>query len=207
MQIYYFSMALENLLGFSDAYMTLADNFYLYSNPKTSGQMVYISADLDTTIGISLFNMSMMISGNYTEHPGFTFQPLTKKFFSYEVFSTPYQHMLLNLTQRLINPTIMAPFIDSIVDMIRSDVEWDDALVKLGKLSLPPIEEAGNSSSSSPLDLSIFPPGLRLDWSDVPQTFDSAVNGPTNSTTMESVKGFIARKSAAIVAFYNNQSL
>jgi hypothetical protein len=191
-------MALENLLGFSDAYMTMADNFYLYSDPKSAGRMIYIPSDLDTTIGIAIFDMDMMISGNYTAHPGLTFRPLTKKFFSYEVFSAPYQHLLVNLTHSLINPTIMVPFIDSIVTMIRDDVEWDDQLVKMGKFMLPSLENFNNNTDSS-----IFPPGFRTNWTDVPQTFESSLNGPTNSTTTESVKGFIARKSAAILAFYN----
>ncbi|KAG2204353.1 hypothetical protein INT47_009395 [Mucor saturninus] len=200
------SMVLENLLGFSDAYMTLANNYYLYNNPKSDGQMIFISSDLDTSLGISLFDMTMMISGNYTEHPGFTFQPLTKKFFSHEAFSTSYQRMFMNLTQILINPTIMNPFIDSIVEMIRPDVEWDDKLERIGEFNIPPVGGGQNSSDGDGLGLDMFPPGLRSDWSDVPQTFDSAINGPTNSSTMESVKGFILRKSSAILDFYGNNS-
>lgn len=201
-------MVIENLLGFSDAYMTLADNYYIYSNPKASGQMVYISADLDTTIGISLFQLNLMLSGNYTEHPGFTFQPLTKKLFSSDVFSTLYQEMLLNMTQNLVNPTIMNPFIDSVVNMIRPDVQWDGMLSKLGQLNIPTAlnnTEATNESKDEMF--SKLPPGLLTDWfSTGPQTFDSAVTGPSNSTTMESVKGFIAKKSEAILAYYNVSS-
>lgn len=199
-------MALENLLGFSDAYMTLVDNYYLYSNPKAPGQMIFISSDLDTSLGISLYNMTMMISGNYSEHPGFTFQPLTKKFFSNEAFSMSYQQMLINLTKNLINPAIMNPFIDAIVEMIRVDVEWDDTLERLGTYIIPPIGDSQNSSAGDASDLGLFPPGLRSNWSDVPQTFDSAVNGPSNSTTMESVKGFILRKSSAVLGFYKNHT-
>lgn len=192
-------MALENLLGFSDGYMTMADNYYMYSDPKEAGRMIYIPSDLDTTIGIALFDMDMMISGNYTAHPGLTFRPLTRKFFSYDYFSTPYQGLLLNLTQNLVSPTIMNPFIDSVVNMIRTDVEWDDHLIKMGKFVMPPV---GNDQNYN-FTLGMFPPGFRLNWTDVPQTFESSINGPTNSTTMESVKGFIARKSEAILAFYN----
>lgn len=195
-------MVLENLLGLSDAYMTLVNNFYLYSDPKSSGQLVFFAADLDTTLGISLFEMNMMLSGNFTEHPGFTFQPLTKKIFSYEAFSTPYQELLLNLTNSLVNPTIMNPFIDSVVTMITRDVKWDDALPKIGSFNIPPIS---NTTIDDSMSLEIFPPGLRRSWSEeAPQTFESAVNGPSNSTTMESVKDFIAKKSQAIITFFNN---
>ncbi|KAI8090412.1 coth protein-domain-containing protein [Thamnidium elegans] len=196
------SMALENLLGFSDAYMTLSNNFYLYSDPKSSGQLVFFAADLDTTLGISLFEINLMLSGNYTEHPGFTFQPLTKKFFSYDAFTTPYQELLLNLTNSLVNPTIMNPFIDSVVTMITQDVKWDNALPKVGVFQMPPVV---NETTDAADAFSLFPPGLRMSWTEeVPQTFESAVTGPSNSTTMESVKDFIAKKSQAIIAFYNN---
>ncbi|KAG1062439.1 hypothetical protein G6F42_027426 [Rhizopus arrhizus] len=48
------AMAVENLLGFSDAYMTLFNNFYVYNDPRNPGRYIYIPADLDTTIGIAL---------------------------------------------------------------------------------------------------------------------------------------------------------
>lgn len=189
-------MALENLLGFSDGYMAMANNFYLYTDPS-SGRMTYMPSDLDTTIGISLYDLNMVLTGNYTVFPGLTFRPLTIKFFSYPAFSKPYEQLLLNLTQNLINPTIMYPFIDNAVDMIRTDIEWDAKLLKLGEFQTMPF------TNLSGIDLSdFFPPGFRTNWSDVPQTFESSLNGPTNSTTMESIKGFIKRKSDAILAFY-----
>ncbi|CAO3656949.1 unnamed protein product [Mucor hiemalis] len=196
------AMALENLLGFSDGYMTMANNFYLYEDPN-SGRMTYMPSDLDTTLGICLYDINMLLTGNYTVFPGLTFRPLTKKFFSYPAFSKPYEQLLLNLTQNLINPTIMNPFIDSVVDMLRSDIQWDLSLPKLGEYKIMPF------ANLSGIDLSdIFPPGFRTDWSDleVPQTFESSLNGPINSTTMESVKGFIKRKSDAIIAFYSQSS-
>lgn len=52
--------------------------------------------------------------------------------------------------------------------------------------------------------LGIFPPGLRLNWSDVSQTFDSAVNGASDSTTMESIKGYILSKNTATLEFHKN---
>jgi hypothetical protein len=192
-------MALENLLGFSDAYMTMVNNFYLYSDPQ-SKRMIYIQADLDTTIGISLYDMDMMISGNYSAHPGFTFRPLTRNFFANPTFTSSYEELLLNLTQTLINPTVLYPFIDNVVNMIRPDVEWDQSLPRLGKDQFAPILGGGEDLSAI---LPLFPAGFRTNWTDIPQTFDSSVNGPTNSTTTESVKGFIKRKSDAILAFYN----
>ena len=189
-------MALEDLLGFSDAYMTLMDNYYLYSDPK-SKRMTFIPSDLDTTLGVSLYDMDLMLSGNYSEHPGFTFQPLTKKFFSNKAFLVSYEQLILNLTQTLINPTVINPYIDTVIEMIRSDIEWDSSLPRLGQSFQDAL--AGVPAAILP----IFPHGLRTNWTDPPQTFESSLNGPTNSNTTESVKGFIKRKSEAVLAFFN----
>ncbi|KAF1796993.1 coth protein-domain-containing protein [Mucor lusitanicus] len=199
------AMAVENLLGFSDAYMTLLNNFYVYNDPKNPGRYIYIPADLDTTIGTALYELDYLLSGDYSKHPGFNIRPLTSKLFSNPVMLDHYQHVLLNLTQQLINPATMYPFIDSVVKMIYTDIEWDQTLPGMGTLHLPDMDNidpgaGGNDTASSP---PILGPGFRTNWTDVPQTFDSSLNGPTNSTTTESVKGFIARKSANILAFYN----
>jgi hypothetical protein len=197
------AMAVENLLGFSDAYMTLADNFYIYNDPKSPGRFIYIPADLDTTIGIALYELDYLLTGNYSEHPGFNIRPLTSKLFLNQILLDNYQHVLLNLTQQLINPNIMDPFIDSVVSMIYPDVEWDQTLPGMGTFQVPPIDNMDPGASGNVTSNPLLGPGFRTNWTDVPQTFDSSLNGPTNSTTMESVKGFIARKSANILAFYN----
>lgn len=158
--------------------------------------MIYIPSDLDTILGIALFKLELIISGNYSIYPGFNIRPLTTKLFHNEAILDAYQKKLLDLTQNLINPTVMYPFIDSAVSMIYPDIEWDATLTGFGQFPTPPIM----NGSVIP---SFFPDGMRYDWSDVPQTFDSALNGPTNSTTMESVKGFIQKKSDHILAFYN----
>ncbi|GAN11375.1 hypothetical protein MAM1_0566c10934 [Mucor ambiguus] len=197
------AMAIENLLGFSDAYMTLADNFYVYSDPVTK-RMIYIPADLDTSIGSSIFLKSYMLDGNYSNHPGFDLRPLTKHFFANQEFLNKYEHLLLNLTQTLVNPSVMNPFIDSVVDMIRPDVEWDQSLPRLGS-------SVGNESMANignvPGLSDFIPPGFADVLTEMPnQTFEEAVGGNINSTTQESVKQFIANKSTNIIAFYNQSS-
>ncbi|KAG1098871.1 hypothetical protein G6F42_017919 [Rhizopus arrhizus] len=202
------AMVIENLLGFSDAYMTLADNFYVYSDPDTK-RMIYIPADLDTSIGSSIFLKSYMLDGNYSNHPGFHLRPLTKHLFANQEFLNNYENLLLNLSQTLVNPTIMNPFIDSVVDMIRPDVEWDQSLSRLGS------EVGFNFGNESMSDIgnvpglsSFIPPGFDANGltSVLNQTFDESVGGNINSTSQESVKQFIANKSANIIAFYNQSS-
>lgn len=209
-EIFTRAMAVENLLGFSDAYMTLFNNFYVYNDPKNPGRYIYIPADLDTTIGIALFELEYLLSGDYSKHPGFSSRPLTSKLFSNQIMLDHYQHVLLNLTQQLINPTTMYPFIDSVVEMIYPDVEWDQTLPGMGMFIPPDLGNmdpgavgGGSGGNDTGYSFPVIGPGFRTNWTDVPQTFNSSLNGPTNSTTAESVKGFIARKSANILAFYN----
>ncbi|KAI8645156.1 coth protein-domain-containing protein [Parasitella parasitica] len=195
------AMAIEDLLGFSDAYMTLVNNFYLYNDPRFPGRYIYIPADFDTTIGNSLYTMDALLSGNYSQHPGFGMRPLTSKFFSNQILLEQYQHVLLGLTQRLINPTIMFPFVDSIVRMIYPDIEWDQSLPGVGRFEKFPLPDK-TSDTNSTLRLP-FAPGVNTHRESVPLTFDASLNGPTNSTTTESVKGFITKKSANVLAFYS----
>ncbi|KAI8636405.1 coth protein-domain-containing protein [Parasitella parasitica] len=202
-EIFTRAMAIEDLLGFSDAYMTLLNNFYVYNDPKSPGRYIYIPADLDTTIGTALYELEYLLSGNYSEHPGFNIRPLTSKLFSNQIMANQYQQIILNLTQQLVNPNIMNPFIDSVVKMIYPDVEWDQTLPGMGTFHLPSTEDLNPGGAENTTSNPIFGPGFRTNWTDVPQTFESSLNGPTNSTTTESVKGFIAKKSANVLAFYN----
>ncbi|KAI8635953.1 coth protein-domain-containing protein [Parasitella parasitica] len=195
------AMAIEDLLGFSDAYMTMADNFYVYSEPE-SKRMIYMPADLDTSIGSSIFLKSYMLEGNYSNHPGFELRPLTKKLFANQEFLKHYQGLLLKFSETLINPTVMNPFIDSLVGMIYPDVEWDQSLIRLGYTYTNLTLE--NISSLPGVD-NFFPPGFDMEHATSPsnQTFHDSVGGTINSTSQQSVKQFIANKSANVIAFYN----
>ncbi|CEP09735.1 hypothetical protein [Parasitella parasitica] len=195
------AMAIEDLLGFSDAYMTMADNYYVYSEPD-SKRMIYMPADLDTSIGSSIFLKSYMLDGNYSNHPGFSLRPLTKKLFANQEFLNKYQGFRLQFTESLINPTVMNPFIDSLVGMIYSDVEWDKSLPRLGyTFTNLTLDDLANLPGFD----SFFPPGFEKDHeiSSRNQTFLEAVGGTINSTSQQSVKQFIANKSANVIAFYN----
>ncbi|KAI8881326.1 coth-domain-containing protein [Backusella circina FSU 941] len=209
------SMALEDLLGFSDGYMTMADNYYIYSDPQRDGRMIYIPSDLDTTIGISLYNITLMTSGNYAEHPGFNFRPLTIQFFSNPDLLKEYKDTIYKLANELLSPSIINPRIDSVVDMIRQDVEWDGTLARVGKTSSIPAPSLGNSTDLGNVNFTeimtkLFPPGMNTNFLDDvtgPQvSFDQAVNGPINSQFMESVRGFITKKVNNVLAFHNQSS-
>lgn len=184
-------MAVEDLLGLSDAYMTLADNYYVYNDPKKPGRMIYIPTDMDTSLGISLFDDDLMRSGNYSEHPGFNLRPLTSKLFSNPELLTSYQDKFKNLSQTLVHPSIMDPFIDNIVQVIQPDVEWDQTLPRLGQadaqgIDLESVTQMGNLSD-------FLPPGFKMNLTALQD----------NNLTVESVKGFLTEKSTNVRAFYN----
>lgn len=204
-------MAVENLLGLSDAYMSMANNYYLYKDPKELGRITYIPTDFDTSIGKSFYNLSMMTSGNYSDHPGVFFRPLTKKLLSYAKYSKLYQELLLNITVSLINPVILNPYIDSVVDMIRVDVEWDSQLPKIGTETIPSFPDHTFTEAVAILTKN-SPPGLQfagtsLEKQSYDTSFDKAINGTYSDEYLLGVKVFIARKSSAIIDFYNKNNL
>jgi hypothetical protein len=196
-------MAIEDLLGFSDAYMTLADNYYIYRDPKQNNRYTYMPSDLDTTIGISLYDLPLMLSGNYSNHPGAFFRPLTTKLLSYKKYSDYYQELIRTLSHNLVNPSIVNPYLDSIINMILPDIEWDLTLEKVGNFSLPDL--GVNNSDIQKMIESVCPPGIHFgqpDNSTESVSWYQSINGPSHSNWSESVKPFIEKKYAAVTDFY-----
>lgn len=198
-------MAIENLLGLSDAYMTLADNYYLYRDPNENNRYTYIPSDLDTTVGVSLYKLPLMLSGNYSEHPGVFFRPLTNKLLSYQKYLDYYQELLLSFSKNLVNPTILNPYLDNVIHMIQADIEWDLTLERAGVFSFPEIP-ISNTTLQKMME-SVCPPGIMFGVPDDPTksaiNYLVSLNGPSPSNWSESVKPFIQKKYTAIVSFYN----
>jgi hypothetical protein len=199
-------MTLENLLGYSDGYMAYSNNYFLYKDPNQAGRYTWFQADMDSTTGISFIKQYKLISGNYAKFPNIFRRPLTRKILSYPKYLDTYQELLLNLTKTLINPTILDPYIDSLVNMIRPDVEWDATLPRVGKTIDPFASSNIITAEASKLVQAAVP---KLVQAAVPRpnvTFDVAVNGPIKSDYLDSVKGFFAKKSTNILEFYKHKS-
>ncbi|KAI9480423.1 MAG: coth protein-domain-containing protein [Benjaminiella poitrasii] len=195
------AMAIEDLLGLSDAYMTMADNYYLYQDPNQNNKFTYIPADIDTSLGICMFNISLMTSGNFIEHPGLPYRPLTKKLLSYKSYIERYEGMLNMFSKELVNPSVIFPFIDDVIRMIRPEVEWDQSLPRVGNRTLP----------NDPLfqDPAVFldnmlPGFLATDQLIIfNETFDEAIEGFSTDNNTLSVKPFIQQKYDRITQLYN----
>ncbi|KAI8970671.1 coth protein-domain-containing protein [Pilobolus umbonatus] len=195
------SMVIENLLGLSDAYMSFANNYYLYKNPAENGRITFISADTDTTLGLYLYDKALLLSGDYTKHPGFASRPLTKKFFMVKEFLAQYENLLQTVHKKLTGNKILTKQIDAVVKMITPDVEWDETLPRLGK-------KVNVDTGSGDLGklfqvLLTLNPGINLNSSVIHVPFRDAIYGPTDpAVNAESVMDFLKIKSNAVKAFF-----
>ncbi|CAO3665010.1 unnamed protein product [Rhizopus stolonifer] len=127
------SMVLEVLNAYFDGYIARAHNYYLYKNPDT-GAFIYISADLDATIGHSISSLKPMMSGNYSTFPGIHERPLIAKVLQVKEFRNQFSEMILHVTEKLVNPEATNERIDGLVDMITEDVNWDHTTPRMGSL-------------------------------------------------------------------------
>ncbi|RCH96627.1 hypothetical protein CU097_009932 [Rhizopus azygosporus] len=200
------AMVIENLLGLSDGYMATANNYYLYMDPLNGGQIIYMPHDMDATVGRYSFKEELMTSGDFKEHPGFLMRPLTTKVFVYEPFLKYYQELLVYITKTLVNPEIMDVYVNSIVRMIKVDVEWDQQLPKVGTFSRPPSDLTQINLDIIVQALKKLPSGFLIaNPTDPPATapFTVAVYSPEIiDKRLDGVLRFIHKKASNILAFY-----
>jgi hypothetical protein len=143
-----------------------------------------------------------MTDGNFTQHPGFNFHPLTEKTFGCKKYLNMYKDIYLNL----VNLSIIDPYIDSIINMIRTDVDWDAALPKIGR---PLVQQLPGSNitveDANKFFLESTPPGFRfLDITEPYNvTFEVAVNGSSPVNTSYNVKESITKTYSQISNFYD----
>lgn len=183
--------------------MILVDNFCIYSEPKTK-RMLYIPTGLDITTGASIFLKSYMIDGNYSSHPGFKLRPLAKQLFANQELNT-FENLHFDMSQSLVNPTVMYPFIDSVIGMIRLDAEWDQSLPRLGSdIGLRSRDNFRNTPGVN----SFLPPRFHFGGLStmLKQTLEESIGDTINFITQQSVKQFITNKSTNVIASYNQST-
>ncbi|KAF1798076.1 coth protein-domain-containing protein [Mucor lusitanicus] len=177
------SMALEVLLGFSDGYNTMADNYYLYENPDANN-FFYIPSDMDLTMGSTIFKLDDMWSGNYSTFPGMGSRPLMNKILQVPEFKQQYEQLLVNISQGLTNPVVVNKRINDLVDMISEDVAWDQTLPRVGANIISSMGASLDNSTDSP----------------PPDSAATAVLGDAipENLDMETIKDFASRMNASI---------
>ncbi|GAA5801788.1 hypothetical protein HPULCUR_007241 [Helicostylum pulchrum] len=208
------SMALEVLLGYSDGYSTMVDNYYVYQNLQTN-KFFWIPSDMDLTLGSTMFNISDMWSGDYKTFPGFEKRPLTTQMLKVPQFQQTYNELLVNLTNALINPAKTNDFINDITGMITEDVAWDKTLPRVGSdimSSLMSGLDNGNDTSSVLKDIvgEGMPSGIDLATAEnfgkrinASISFLTAVNGPTGYISLSGVKEWFTTIHQNVTKFYS----
>ncbi|KAF1806251.1 coth protein-domain-containing protein [Mucor lusitanicus] len=212
------SMALEVLLGYSDGYFAMADNYYVYQNLEEDNYF-YIPSDMDLTFGSSMFSLNEMWSGNYSTFPGLKTRPLMKKILQVPQFNKQYNELLNNLTKTLINPNKTNDRINNLVGMLKEDVAWDKTIPRVGDNlfgQIDPTAANGNGSNQTSsilgavigdaIPMNIDPAtaanfAQRINAS-IP--FITAVDGPTGYISLAGVKEWINSISHNVTSFYSS---
>ncbi|KAG2210682.1 hypothetical protein INT46_008065 [Mucor plumbeus] len=209
------SMALEVLLGYSDGYLAMADNYYIYQNLEANNY-VYISTDMDLTFGSTMFILKDMWSGNYSTFPGLKTRPLMEKILQVPQFNKQYNQLLINFTSMLINPNKTNDRIDNLVNMIQEDVAWDKTLPRFGDNIFGQLDPTaiGNDETSSilgdvvgdgiPKELDLAVVANFAQRVNVSIPFKTAVNGPTGYISLAGVKEWISNISQNVISFYSS---
>ncbi|KAF7728353.1 hypothetical protein EC973_006294 [Apophysomyces ossiformis] len=203
------NLALEILLGFADGYISNANNFYLYDNRERQ-QFVFIPSDTDYSLGSTFTKLSDMWTGNYHDFPGMSLKrPLFQKMLEVPQLKKQFEELLVKLTKELLNPKRMNPYIDSLVNMIREDVTWDQMVPRYAESILKDVG-AGQQDPQN-VDPNMFVPptdmettidiGMRATLNNV--NLDMAVNGPTGYISLAPVKEWFARQSEATLKYLN----
>lgn len=213
------SMVLEVMLGYSDGYLTMADNYYLYDNPATK-TFFYIPSDLDMIIGSGFFPANKLLVADYAQYPGVKSRPLTKKILAVPEFKAEFEKLFQDITRHLVNPVVLNDYIGNLTSMIKDDVAWDKTLPRVGKEFLSSLQFADLSNSSDTLEAfgGLLGDGFdnvdektlesigtdffgRLINDTIP--FLKAVNGPLNRPSVMSVKEWFTNRTDLTLEYYN----
>jgi hypothetical protein len=211
-------MALEVLVGFSDGHLCMADNYYVYQEPK-SDQFFYLPSDMDMTLGNTIFSLDNMWSGNYSTYPGIYERPVMARMLQIPEFKSRYEELLVDFTNNLINPTVMHDRIYDLYNMLQEDVAWDKTLPRVGVVQeTPSMNISALNTSTIPLSaipLSAIPLSIishfnlttQRDFASRPNediSFEAAINGPTGHPSLAGVKEWLYNSHQNTDTYFNS---
>ncbi|KAI8874793.1 hypothetical protein K501DRAFT_314442 [Backusella circina FSU 941] len=205
------SMALEVLIGFSDGYLAMADNYYVYQLPK-SDQFFYLPSDMDMTYGNTMFTLDKMWSGNYSTYPGLQRRPIMTRMLQIPEFNSRYEELLVDFTNNLVNPTVMHDRIYDLYNMLQEDVAWDKTLPRVGIAEeLPTLNSSSESAIASALksnqnfshiNITTYLDFLTRSIEDI--SFETAINGPTGHASLAGIKEWLYHSHQNTDTFFNS---
>lgn len=209
------SMALEVLLGYSDGYLTMADNYYIYENPENNTYF-FISSDMDLTQGSTMFSLDDLWNGNYSSFPNMYNRPLTNKLLQVPEFKQQYEDLLVNISQKLTNPVVLNDRINDLVNMLKEDVDWDNTLPRVASdlitemtssisdnttlLNSAAADAIGNNLPAGMNTTVLMDFGARMN---ITIPFEEAVNGPTGHVSLSGVKQWYQQISENTLKYFN----
>jgi hypothetical protein len=206
-------MALEVLVGFSDGYLGMADNYYVYQEPK-SDQFFYLPSDMDMTLGNTMFSLDAMWSGNYSTYPGIYERPVMARMLQIPEFKRRYEELLVDFTNNLINPTVMNDRIYDLYNMLQEDVAWDKTLPRVSvtqditSMNVSDFNISDFNISGIPLSvISNFNLTTQLDFATRPNdniSFEAAINGPTGYPSLAGLKEWLYNSHKNTDSYFNS---
>ncbi|KAI8389362.1 coth protein-domain-containing protein, partial [Blakeslea trispora] len=128
------NMAFELLLGHTDGYMGAAHNYMMYQDPDQDGRFVWLSTDLDQTMGNTLKTSIPASSTPLERLDRFGLlrmihkRPLLQQLFRSKDVQEEFQSILKDISRSLFDPDVLFPYIDSMKRLISQDVLWDQSL-------------------------------------------------------------------------------
>ncbi|KAL0092373.1 coth protein-domain-containing protein [Phycomyces blakesleeanus] len=198
------SMALEILMGYSDGYITMTNNFYIYYETKSS-RFIYMPSDIDMTLGSSFFKISDVASGNYSTYPSFYKRPLLNKILEVPGFKTQFEDLIFDITKKLFNLKKLGPRIDDQAEMIAEDVAWDKICPRAGRnlISDGSADESLNAMGPAGVDM----PTAKDYYARIgqPVPFKVAIDGPTGHLSLPGLKEYIKLQSDNTLKFFKNR--
>ncbi|KAF7723900.1 hypothetical protein EC973_001523 [Apophysomyces ossiformis] len=198
------NMALEITLGLADNYIANSNNYLLYDYCQQQ-KFIYIPTDTDLSFGSSSFSAPAMWKANYQRFPGMTRKPpLVTKLLQVPQFKQAFENLLVKICKDIFHPDVINRYIDSVVDMIREDVAWDQSLPR------SPNQDRLKGALSQLLNFkpqNLLPPHTCKAYIDIalrgisgrPIPFDQAVNGPTGHVSLVGVKEWILHRRKALL--------
>ncbi|KAI7892714.1 coth protein-domain-containing protein [Mucor mucedo] len=184
-------LALEIILSDTDGYLTMGNNYILY-NDLVHQRLVFSGQDFDLTMGTMFYNASKMLSGNYSDYPGFYKRPVPPALMAVPHFKQEFENLLINITTELVNNKVLGNVIRGVYNMIEQDVAWDQSLPRVASDILP--GAIGNINSSLSNDAEQMFQGV---------SFQTAVFGPSVSNYTMSLLDWLSIRSNNILTFFN----
>lgn len=193
-------MALEVVIGNNDGYIASQTNYYLYSNLEQSGQFIFIPSDMDFTFGSGFKRYcNDTIQGNYEKFPYFNVTLPLLRILEIPDFKLTFTELIKKAVS---NVNIIYSRIDSLAEMIREDVIWDQSITR-DYIMLPDINTF-KSNFTFILENENMNPIVFFDYfgrvlhNDI--SFEEAINGTINRPSIMGLKQWITGSTDAYLA-------